>query len=60
MLRPAYPLETARLVLRPFSAGDLEDEGQTLVLAAVWRETATVDAMLEDEWVGRLSRGRPG
>ena len=25
MLRPAYPLETARLVLRPFSPGDLEE-----------------------------------
>src|SRR4029450_8944642 len=24
VLRPAYPLETARLVLRPFEAGDLE------------------------------------
>ena len=25
MLRPAYPLETARLELRPFAPGDLED-----------------------------------
>jgi RimJ/RimL family protein N-acetyltransferase len=25
VLRPAYPLETARLVLRPFSPGDLEE-----------------------------------
>ena len=25
MLRPAYPLETARLVLRPFGPGDLEE-----------------------------------
>ena len=25
MLRPAYPIETARLILRPFARGDLDD-----------------------------------
>jgi RimJ/RimL family protein N-acetyltransferase len=95
VLRPAYPLETARLVLRPFEAGDLEelyafhslpevarflyweardlvqvravldakvrqgvleDEGQVLALAVVWREVGVVVGEVSLHWLSRRDR----
>jgi RimJ/RimL family protein N-acetyltransferase len=95
VLRPGYPLETARLVLRPFEAGDLEalfafhslpevarflyweardreqvravldakvrqtrleDEGQVLALAVVWREVGTVVGEVSLRWLSRRHR----
>jgi len=95
VLRPAYPLETARLVLRPFEAGDLEelhafhslpevarflyweardleqvravldakvrqgvleDEGQVLALAVVWREVGVVVGEVSLLWLSRRHR----
>jgi RimJ/RimL family protein N-acetyltransferase len=95
VLRPSYPVETARLVLRPFSEGDLEalfafhslpevarflyweardreqvravleaklgqtaleDEGQVLALAVVWREVGTVVGEVSLQWLSRVHR----
>jgi RimJ/RimL family protein N-acetyltransferase len=95
VLRPSYPVETARLVLRPFSEGDLEalfafhslpevarflyweardreqvravleaklgqtaleDEGQVLALAVVWREVGTVVGEVSLQWRSRVHR----
>ncbi len=95
MLNPAYPLETARLVLRPFQAGDLdelhafhslpevarflyweardreqvrdvldaklsqtalEEEGQSLALAVVLRETGVVVGEVSLLWLSRRHR----
>jgi RimJ/RimL family protein N-acetyltransferase len=95
VLRPRYPLETARLVLRPFEAGDLdelhafhslpevarflyweardreqvravldtkvrqgvlEDEGQVLALAVVWREAGGVVGEVSLHWLSRRHR----
>lgn len=92
MLRPEYPVETHRLLLRPFSPEDLddlfaiqsrpevtrflywdvrdvgqvrevldkkvsqsalEDEGQGLVLAVVWRETGRVVGEVNLTWLSR-------
>ena len=94
MLRPRYPLETARLVLRPFGPGDLdelyafhslpevarflyweardlaqvravldtkvgqrtlEEEGQVLALAVVWREAGVVGEV-SLHWLSRRHR----
>jgi RimJ/RimL family protein N-acetyltransferase len=95
VLRPRYPLETARLVLRPFEPGDLqalfafhslpevarflyweardleqvrgvldaklrqgalEDEGQVLALAVVWREVGVVVGEVSLHWLSRGHR----
>ena len=95
MLRPGYPLETVRLVLRPFENGDLdelhafhslpevarflyweardreqvraeldtkvgqtvlEDEGQVLALAVVWREVGVVVGEVSLHWLSRRHR----
>ena len=95
MLRTRYPLETARLVLRPFEPGDLdelhafhslpevtrflyweardleqvravldtkvrqavlEDEGQVLALAVVWREAGVVVGEVSLHWLSRRHR----
>jgi RimJ/RimL family protein N-acetyltransferase len=95
VLRPRYPLETARLVLRPFETGDLdelhafhslpevarflyweardleqvravldtkvrqgmlEDEGQVLALAVVWREAGVVVGEVSLHWLSRRHR----
>ena len=44
MLRPAYPLETAR---------------HSEIFKGAWGDEL-VDAVLEDEWRERVSGGRPG
>jgi RimJ/RimL family protein N-acetyltransferase len=90
VLRPVYPLETGRLVLRPFEPGDLEGLGLRRVIGrcdalnlpsarlmerlgmrreahfvhneifkGAWGDEL-VHAMLEDDWRGRVSGGRPG
>jgi RimJ/RimL family protein N-acetyltransferase len=95
VLRPTYPIETARLVLRPFEAGDLEallafhslpevarflyweardreqvrgvleakvrqsvleEEGQALALAVVWREVGVVVGEVSLVWLSRRHR----
>jgi RimJ/RimL family protein N-acetyltransferase len=95
VLRPAYPLETTRLTLRPFSPGDLEelyaihsrpevarylyweardreqvrevlaaklrqsaleDEGQGLALAVVWRDAGTLVGEVSLQWLSRHHR----
>ena len=92
VLRPGYPIETERLILRPFEPGDLDDlhayqsrpdvarylmwdarnrsqaaeslnrklqqraisaEGQSLVLAAVYRETGRVIGEVMLVWLSR-------
>ena len=92
VLQPAYPIRTARLSLRPFSAGDLDDlyayesrpevaryllwdardrsqvaealarksrqgalsaEGQSLVLAVVYRDAGRVIGEVMLEWLSR-------
>jgi RimJ/RimL family protein N-acetyltransferase len=76
VLRPAYPLETARLVLRPFVPGDLEALFAFQSLPEVARflyweardreqvrevlEAKPGQTVLEDEWRERVSGGRPG
>lgn len=91
-MRPGYPIETARLLLRPFGPGDLDDlhayqsrpdvaryllwdardrsqsaeslhrkirqralsaEGQSLVLAVVYREAGRVVGEVMLEWLSR-------
>ena len=94
MLRPAYPLETARLQLRPFSPGDLEglyafhslaevarflyweardleqvrrvldaktrqtvlEDGQVLARAVVLRDTGVVVGEVSLQWLSRRHR----
>lgn len=95
MLRPAYPIETARLTLRPFRPDDLDDlyayqsrpevvrylywdardrvqvqkylngklgltaleeEGDGLVLAVVWREVGRMVGQVSLEWLSREHR----
>src|SRR5574341_1098608 len=65
MLRPRYPIEAGRVLLRPFGAGDrdvlaqraarttLDAEGQILVLAVVLRESGTLVGDVSLTWLSR-------
>jgi RimJ/RimL family protein N-acetyltransferase len=50
MLRPAYPIETERLLLRPFEDDDLD----ALVVKGEWTDEL-VYAMLAREWTALTS-----